>query len=209
MMASRKIRPKKKRSPNLAPLTDKQNIFVEEYLADNEMNAARAAKRAGYADNGAGKLIKKPQVQQAIARRVHERLEDKKIEGGKLIEHMLTACYLDPALLFTRDPATQLYNIRDLDEVPVEIRQCITKLKCKRKHIPRKQGEPIIEDYFEVEFMSKDVMCGLLMRHFGLAEADNKGTALINQTVNFNMVLQAARERNNVVDGHSIIEAAK
>lgn len=53
-------------------LTDKQAVFVEEYLKD--LNATAAAGRAGYSDANIGRhLIAKNHVSEAIAKRMKDR----------------------------------------------------------------------------------------------------------------------------------------
>ena len=56
-------------------MTDKQSIFVREYLTC--LNATEAAKRAGYSPNTAGAIgaenLKKPEIKQAIDAAMSER----------------------------------------------------------------------------------------------------------------------------------------
>lgn len=57
------------------PLTDKQRAFIDEYMID--MNATRAAIRAGYAENSARSIgyenLTKPDIRQAIDERLKSR----------------------------------------------------------------------------------------------------------------------------------------
>lgn len=58
-------------------MTDKQTVFVQEYLKD--MNATQAAKRAGYSQHTASAIgaenLTKPEIKQAIDTAMNERAE--------------------------------------------------------------------------------------------------------------------------------------
>ena len=58
-------------------MTDKQTVFVQEYLKD--MNATQAAIRAGYSEHTAYSIgqenLKKPEIKQAIDTAMNERAE--------------------------------------------------------------------------------------------------------------------------------------
>ena len=66
-----------------AKLTPKQQRFIEEFLID--LNASQAAVRAGYSAKTAGQVgfenLKKPEIQQAVAKAKRERSEATKINA--------------------------------------------------------------------------------------------------------------------------------
>ena len=68
-------------------MTDRQERFVDEYLID--MNASAAYRRAGYAsknpDVDAAKLLVKPSIQQAIAKRRDKLAEKAEITQEKVL----------------------------------------------------------------------------------------------------------------------------
>ena len=65
-------------------LTAKQQRFVEEYLADENMNATKAAIRAGYSKRSATQCahenMKKPEIAAAIAAAIDERSKRNRID---------------------------------------------------------------------------------------------------------------------------------
>ena len=68
-------------------LTDKQEIFVAEYLI--HLNATQAAIRAGYSKKTAGSqafdLLKKPEIQEALSNAKAERSERTKIDADYVL----------------------------------------------------------------------------------------------------------------------------
>ncbi len=71
-----------------AKLTPKQQRFVEEYLID--LNATRAAGRAGYSEKTARQIgsenLSKPAIQEAIARAKRDRSEATKIDAEYVLQ---------------------------------------------------------------------------------------------------------------------------
>lgn len=68
-------------------LTTQQLTFVEEYLFD--LNAKRAARRAGYAPATAARLLRKPHIRAAIKRRMDERKERLKLSEEYVINRLI------------------------------------------------------------------------------------------------------------------------
>lgn len=87
-------------------LNERQQRFVLEYLVD--LNATKAAMRAGYSARTAGSqgfdLLKKPEIQQALAQARHEQQERTHINADRVIAEAWA--------IFTADP-------RELVEVKV------------------------------------------------------------------------------------------
>lgn len=75
----------------MAQLTDKQRAFVEEYLID--LDATKAAKRAGYSKRSAGQIgnenLKKPKIKNAIAKERDKRQERTRVTQDMVIEGLL------------------------------------------------------------------------------------------------------------------------
>lgn len=69
------------------PLTAKQTRFVEEYLVD--VNGAAAARRAGYAPDGAGnaawRLLQNREVRQALEARMAQRAQQGQVKQEEVL----------------------------------------------------------------------------------------------------------------------------
>jgi len=88
-------------------LTDKQALFVKEYLID--LNATQAAIRAGYSENTAQKIgsenLSKPLVSAAISEAMKERTEALDIDAQWLLQRLVDEANADVADLYTEEGA--------------------------------------------------------------------------------------------------------
>lgn len=78
-------------------LTDKQRLFVEEYLVD--LNATQAAIRAGYNPNSAriiaSQNLTKPYIQEAIQEAIERRVERTRINQDKVLTEYARISFSD------------------------------------------------------------------------------------------------------------------
>lgn len=81
----------------MGPLTEKQERFVTEYLVD--LNAAAAARRAGYSDNSASEqgyqLLQKTSVRQAVQDAMHERELRTQVTQDKVVQELSAIAFRD------------------------------------------------------------------------------------------------------------------
>lgn len=73
-------------------LTDKQKMFIAEYLSDGRFNASAAAKRAGYSDSfstsGVYVLLKEPAIKTQIDKEMAERFAALSITKERVLEEI-------------------------------------------------------------------------------------------------------------------------
>lgn len=87
-------------------MTDKQSIFVREYLTC--LNATEAAKRAGYSPNTAGAIgaenLKKPEIKQAIDAAMSERQQRTAITADYVLHslHEIAQRCMQKSLVMTK-----------------------------------------------------------------------------------------------------------
>lgn len=78
-------------------LTGKQKRFVEEYLVD--LNATQAAIRAGYREKTAGQIgfenLKKPEIQEAVAKAIQERQARTEITQDRVLSELGRVAFAD------------------------------------------------------------------------------------------------------------------
>lgn len=78
-------------------LTEKQELFVREYLKD--LNATQAAIRAGYSENSANvegsRLLTNANIQQAVAELKAERNKELKVDAKYVLNRLLDIDQLD------------------------------------------------------------------------------------------------------------------
>lgn len=128
-------------------LTDKQKRFVDEYLID--LNATQAAIRAGYSEKTAGAVgfenLKKPEIQEAIAKAQLERSERTKITKDLVVK--------------------ELYKTYKICAVQ------IPKMNFEGEQEFSRDGQPV---WKMVDATSAVSALDKLMKHVGGYEADNK-----------------------------------
>lgn len=100
----------------------KLEVFALEYLKD--LNAAAAARRAGYApstsNNASTLLLRHPTVQAAIKREVEARKERLGVEADFVLRELLALASVDLA-----DAYDDKGNLKPLREMPLEVRKAI------------------------------------------------------------------------------------
>lgn len=76
----------------MAKLTDKQELFVKEYLKD--LNATQAAIRAGYSEDTAGVIgyenLKKPYLMEAIQEAFQKRADKIEVDANWVLSNLKT-----------------------------------------------------------------------------------------------------------------------
>lgn len=89
-------------------MTQKQKRFVEEYLID--LNATQAAIRAGYSPETAGAIgaenLKKPQIQNAIARQMAERSRRTGVNADRVVQELARIAFANAGDLIDAGDAT-------------------------------------------------------------------------------------------------------
>ena len=159
----------------MVKLTDKQERFCLEYIID--FNATRAAKSAGYS-------VKTANVQgtQNLSNlSIQERLNDLK---SKAIDKLDTAHtdVLKQLKTWAYSDITETINLRpdEVKELPLEIRQLITKFKETTK-----TWEGGSEKTIELHFVSKEKAIEMIAKHIGFFEVDNKQKKNVAQITTF------------------------
>lgn len=155
----------KRRSGDIRKLTSGMKVFCEEMAADPQMNTMRAAEKAGYKNpSQAGwRLLKQPTIRAYLGKILHERVMRCRLVADDVLTQLRNALFLDPLDLF-EPVGNGVYLVKSLDQIPQEIRRCITKLKT----VTYQYEDGTIETKLEIELMSKDSAMTNAMKHLGL-----------------------------------------
>lgn len=153
----------RKRGSNLSSLTDQQEIFVRELLADDLFSTTEAARRAGYKNpsQAANKLLKNPVIQAALGKRQYERSQRLEIEGDRILQEVAACALRDPLDLCDEQGRIM---IDDLSKIPERMRRAIDGIKVKQH--TNKEGE--VTQTIELRLVPKATMLELAMKHLGL-----------------------------------------
>ncbi len=152
-----------KSDPSL--LTDREQLFIREYLVD--MNQTAAAKRVGLKNPGtsAGHMMKLPRVQKAILKVINDRAEKLEITGEKVLQELAYSVFRDPLDLC--DPKTGQLIVNDMRQIPKRMRSCIEGIEVDAFQNPE-TGE--IRQKMKIKLTSKMAAMELAMKHLGLIE---------------------------------------
>lgn len=103
------------------PLNAKQARFVREYLID--LNATQAAIRAGYSKKTASSqsfdLLRKPEIQKAVADAQGRREEQLEVTGQEVLREIQRLAMFDPGDL------TEIKSPADIKALPEHVRRAI------------------------------------------------------------------------------------
>lgn len=143
----------------MAKLTDKQKLFVDEYLID--LNAKQAAIRAGYsvktAEQIGYQMLQKTSVSDAIAQAMAMRSRRTGITADRVLNELAKIGFANAADIINFGSAT-VQEDADRDDTA-----CIQSIKVKT--IPTEDGE-ITER--EVKLYDKKAALELIGRHLGM-----------------------------------------
>lgn len=103
-------------TPKEPKLTNKQRIFVNEYLID--LNATQAAIRAGYSEKTAAEIgyeyLRKPQIAKAVQEAMDKRVDKLEITSERVLAEIAKMAFFDVRKLFDADGAP--IHITSLDD---------------------------------------------------------------------------------------------
>lgn len=201
----RRTKNKKKASRGLKTkeLSEKEKLLVSEFLLD--FNAARAGRVTGYKLSQAYRVLARDDVQVYLSEQTSRVLERNQLTADDIVEHLRTALYLDPNEIGESIRGGG-WRVKRLHEVPKKIRQCMTKVKYRNR---KDEEGNIVEEYWEVEFMSKDKALELAMKYKQLLR--DKVDLTLETGPNLSQVLMEgeANGRGNIITTDFIEQVAK
>lgn len=146
-------------------LSPRYEQFVSEYLTD--FNASRAARACGSgakrADQAGYELLRKPEIQQAIAVRVKAQLTTRELSAARVLEELRRIAFFDPADCF--DEAGALKEIHAMAE---ETRAAIAGLEVAQANTNRTDGKKDDEWLHKIKLANKLQALELLGKYFKL-----------------------------------------
>jgi len=156
----------------MGKLTDKQEMFCQEYVADADLNATRAAINAGYSESTAQQIgsenLLKPVIKARIAELQKDRLERIGLTQDEVLIELKNFAYSDITETLT-------LTVEQIKELPPEVRRLITQYKkVTRKLLGDGSEGTMIDETIELKFVDKMKAFEMLNRHIGFYEEDNK-----------------------------------
>jgi phage terminase small subunit len=133
-------------------LTDKQEMFVNEYLKC--FNATKAAKKAGYSEKTAGAIGSENLAKPEIASRIRERMQAAAMDTNEVLYHLAQIARGDMDDVLDDHGTIDLFKARDAGKTNL-----IKRVKTKSITTADKDGEG--SDIFESETEAYDRMRAL------------------------------------------------
>lgn len=139
-------------------LTQKQRLFIKEYLLDH--NATAAAKRSGYsiknADKIGAQLLGKTRVSEAIQKEMNQRMQNLEIKSENILKEMAEIAFFKPTDILDINESNEIV-IKPPNEWPINAVAAI-------KHISTGKNGTAIHFHNKIEALK------LLGDHLGLWE---------------------------------------
>lgn len=151
-------------------LTEKQARFVQEYLVD--LNATKAATRAGYSTRTAGQmgheLLKKPEIKAAVESAQQKREKRTLITQDRVLQELSRIAFFDHRKLYNKDGS--LKRLDRLDEETAAALASFEILETEGEAVAGPDGEKrrTKRQTKKVRSFDKVAALQLAMRHLGL-----------------------------------------
>lgn len=159
-MSSRKLTPSR-RGANPERLTAQQQMFIEAFFADKKMNAANAARIAGFSSKSApAKLLANPTIKAIIQKRMQEIFWEHAADRERILRELMTMAFMNPQDLLNPDGSP-----KKMQELPQEVARSISNFKISYGD----DGTTVTG--LNASFQPKLQAIELLMRHLGMFEA--------------------------------------
>lgn len=199
-MASRSVQPVKRKTVDVTDLLDTERIFCAEYVA----NGCRAGAAAKIAYPGcknpsrhAGLVLGRPRVKAYLGRMLQHQLAKADLTAERILRQLELALFLDPLEVFEATDIEGVYRVKALDDIPQEIRQCISELKCKTVE----DALGLVTTYFEVKFIGKAKALELAMQYAGLLKETGININASKVTINFDQLAEGGPDDPDTVEG--------
>lgn len=133
--------------------------FVDNYR--RTFSVTQAARAAGYGegcvDSEGSRLLKDPRVQELLSRHALDQIAATNIRTDEILKATSEIAYFDPGACFEQliGSSTNLVTLRlkDMTEMPLEVRRCISSFKVIKKNLT--SGDGFIDTIIEVKFWNK------------------------------------------------------
>lgn len=172
----------------MAKLTEKQKIFVEEYLID--LNATQAAIRSGYKPSSARQVgtenMSKPSIRACIDQAIAERSKRTGINQDRVIRELARLAFVNANDVIDMDEASIKCNASEDDTAAIA--------SVKVKTIPTKEGDGVER---EIRLNDKLKALELLGKHLGMFKDNININANVSSTKKLDAILEQLGDDDN------------
>ncbi len=159
--------------------------FVDHFR--QHFNATKAALAAGYsqgcAESEGSRLLRDPRVQELLSRHALDQIAATNIRTDEILKATSEIAYFDPGACFEQliGSSTNLVTLRlkDMTEMPLEVRRCISSFKVIKKNLT--SGDGFIDTIIEVKFWNKLEALKLLAMYKNLLAQKSDDVVTVRQ----------------------------
>ena len=180
-------------------MNPRQQRFVEEYLID--LNGYRAAVRAGYAEKGArniaSRLLRKPEITEAVEKAKEERRERLRITADRVLAELARLAFADIGRLLAHDGTR--FSLKDTSDLSPDDLAAVAAIEVSADGKAR------------VRLHSKLRALDAIARHLGLFEiaaAEKHGTLPKEPLFNGLPAREILRRKLAQLAGEEVVEEA-
>lgn len=162
---------KKQPAKQIKPLTDKQRLFVAEYLVD--LNAGKAAVRAGYSERTsrmiAYEMLQNPRVQEELQAAMDERAKRVEITADRVLREAARVGLSDIRRLFNESGA-----MKPINELDDDISAAVASVEVFEEFEGSGSDRVPVGHVRKIKLWDKNPALEKLMKHLGMFEKDNE-----------------------------------
>lgn len=153
-------------------LTDKQRLFVDEYLKD--LNATQAAIRAGYSENGARVqghvLLTNPNIDALIEEKMHARSKRLEVTADRVVREIAKIAFANLKLVVRWDEEGNAVVVPS-DDMDNTTAAAIAEVNCTKTRI---KGE-LVSSHTRIKMHDKLKALETLCKHLGIFKQGDSG----------------------------------
>lgn len=161
---------KKQAAKKIKPLTDKQKLFVAEYLVD--MNGGKAAIRAGFSERTARviayELLQDPRIQEALQAAMEERAKRVEITADRVLREAARVGLSDIRRLFNESGA-----MKPINELDDDISAAVASVEVFEEFEGSGSERVSVGQVRKIKLWDKNPALDKLMKHLGMFEKNN------------------------------------
>jgi phage terminase small subunit len=156
-------------------LTRKQVTFCAEYLVD--LNATKAAERAGYKKRSARSIgsenLTKPDIARHIETLMAERIQRTGLTADAVIEALEGVAFSDIGDIIDIDARGGM-RVRDIRGLSLRVRRAIAGVRFRTERRSDNEGREVVTATVEVRLWDKMAALRMLGQHYALFETEKE-----------------------------------
>lgn len=157
-----RVKPVKRRS-KAELLSATEMLFIRHLLASRLFSPTEAARKAGYSEKMAWKLMRKPAIVEAIGKAIQERLYECDVRAEQVLRELAYIGFFNPKSLLDENGV-----VIALKDMPDEVAKAIRSMKISYEEVEKEDGTTATIRDVDIQFWDKIEALDLLTKHLGM-----------------------------------------